>query len=50
MPVLGSFWPENCGIGYNFTAKFLWLGCAFTWNFLGLGFTFILKILVMGAE
>ena len=38
-PVLGSFWPENSGIGIYFYWKISVIGYAFTWNFLGLGFT-----------
>ena len=52
-PILGSFWPENSGIGIFFYWKISVIGVffpSFTRNFLGLRFTFIIKILVMGPE
>ena len=49
MPVLGSFWPENSGIGVSFkigvSSKISVIGEYFHSEFSGIGFTVILKIL-----
>ena len=51
VPVLGSFWPENSGIGIYFYLKISVIGVYFHLEFSrDLGFTVIIKILVMGAE
>ena len=44
-PVLGSFWPENSGIGVSFYWKISVIGVYFHPEFSGMGFTVMLKIL-----
>ena len=49
-PVLGSFWPENSGIGIYLHWKISVIGVYFHLEFSGIGVTVILQLLVMGAE
>ena len=44
-PVLGSFWPENSGIGVSFYWKISVIEVYFHSEFSGIGFTVTLKIL-----
>ena len=48
--MLGSFWPENSGIGIYYYLKISVIGVYFHFEFSGIGVYCYTQILVMGAE
>ena len=49
-PVLGSFWPENSGIGVSFYWKISVIGVYFHSEFSGIGVYCYIQSSVMGIE